>query len=187
MKRILILAGLFVSFAAPARAEQAVLYQIDLAPTGRLLAAQKPAVKGGTYVFRSYPAGTLMSLRPSQVKAIQAVTIDTTDPTYKAVPIGNLAMQGGGSQAGPKNANTVKPKAANGQELGEGFYSDLKMGESIASDAGRSGDYSIGRTYAYAPAGGAQSSPGAPPTNPAITNGANPPTMSGAQSGTNPQ
>ena len=179
MKRILVLAGLLVSFSLLAQTQPVTYYQIELAPSGKMLAAAKPVLKGGTYVFRSYPAGTLMSMRPSQVRYITPVTIDPTDPTFKAVPIGNLAMQGGSTQAGPSNANTVKPK---GQELGQGFYSDLKMGESLASDAGRSGDYSIGRTYAYAPSSGSQSSPGAPPTNPAMTGGVNPPVM-GSQAG----
>ena len=187
MKRILVLAGLLVSLAAFAQTPQTAYYQIELVPRGKMLASAKPVLKGGTYVFRSYPAGTLMSLRPSQIRYITPVTIDTSDPTYKAVPIGNLAMQGGSTQAGPANANTVKAKAAKGQELGEGFYSDLKMGESLASDAGRSGDYAIGRSYAYAPSSGAQSSPGAPPTNPAMTGGANPPTMSSSADGTKPQ
>ena len=187
MKRILVLAGLLVSLAAVAHAQQASYYQIELNPSGKMLATAKPVLKGGTYVFRSYPAGTLMSLRPSQVRYITPVTVDTSDPTYKAVPIGNLAMQGGSSQAGRTNANAVGKTAPKGQELGEGFYSDLKMGESLASDAGRSGDYSIGRTYAYAPSSASQSSPGAPPTNPAMTGGANPPTMSSSADGTKPQ
>jgi hypothetical protein len=187
MKRILTFAALFASCAALAHAQQTAYYQIDLVPTGKMLAKDKPVAKGGTYVFRSYPSGTLMSLRPSQVKQIQAVTVDTSDPSYRAVQIGNLAMQGGSTQAGPKNANAVKSKAGKTPELGEGFYSDLKMGESLADDAGRSGDYTIGKTYAYAPSSGTQSSPGAPPTNPSMTNGANPPTMSSANDGTKPQ
>jgi hypothetical protein len=185
MKRILVLAVLLVSFAAVAAAQQATYYQIDLSPSGKMLAANKPVLKGGAYVFRSYPAGTLMSLRPAQVKYITPVSVDTSDPTYKAVPIGNLAMQGGSTQAGPRNASTVKPKSAGGPELGEGFYSDLKMGQSLADDAGRSGDYTIGKTYAYAPSSATQSSPGAPPTNPGMTSGANPPMMPSA-SGANP-
>ena len=187
MKRILVFAGLLVSLAALANAQPASYYQIELNPSGKMLATAKPVLKGGTYVFRSYPAGTLMSLRPSQVKFITPVTVDTSDPTYKVVPIGNLAMQGGSSQAGRTNASAVGAKAPKGQELGEGFYSDLKMGESLASDAGRSGDYSIGRTYAYAPSSASQPSPGAPPTNPSMTSGANPPTMSSSADGTNPQ
>ena len=185
MKRILILAGLLVSLVAAA--QQAAYYQIDLVPTGKMLAADKPVLKGGTYVFRSYPAKTLMSLRPSQVKYVTPITMDTSDPTYRVVPIGNLAMQGGSTQAGPTNANAVKPKSQGGPELGEGFYSDLKMGQSLAQDAGAMKDYQVGRAYGYPPSSASQSSPGAPPTMPAATNGANPPTMSGAAGGTKPQ
>jgi len=187
MKRLLFLVGMLAAVAAAA---QQAAYQIDLAPAGKVLAKDVPAVKGGMYLFHSYPAGTLMSLRPSQIKGITKITPDPalTNPNGSLIFIGNLAMQGGSSQAGPANANTVKPKnASNKPELGEGFYSDLKMGQSIASDAGRSGDYAIGRAYAYAPATASQSSPGAPPTMPSATNGANPPTMSGTASGTNPQ
>jgi hypothetical protein len=185
MKKILALAALLVPFAAHAYAQQAVYYQIDLAPSGKLLASNKPVIKGGAYVFRSVPSGTLTSLRPSQIKHITPVTVDTSDPTYRVIAIGNLAMQGGSTQAGRTNASAVgKPK---GPELGEGFYSDLKMGQTLAPDAAASGDYQIGRTYAYAPSSATQSSPGAPPTNPAVTSGANPPTMSSTADGTKPQ
>ena len=182
MKRILAAAVLVASFAMTAAAQQAAppaaSYQIDLAPTGRMLATDKPVYRGGAYVFHSFPSGTLMSLRRSQIKTITPVTVDPSDPSYKVVQIGNLAMQGGSTQAGPKNASAVKSKSAGGQQLGEGFYSDLKMGESMADDASRSGDYQVGRNYAYAPATATQSSPGAPPTAPGSTNGQNPPMMS---------
>ena len=184
MKRILAAAILLASIAVAASAQQgapqatapAASYQIDLAPTGKMLSSDRPVLRGNTYVFHSYPSGTLMSLRRSQVKQVQQVSVDTSDPSYKAVQIGNLAMAGGSTQAGPKNASTVKAKGT-GQQLGEGFYSDLKMGESLAQDAGRSGDYAIGKDYAYAPASASQSSPGAPPTAPGSTNGQNPPMM----------
>src|SRR5262245_24565292 len=186
MKRLLFLVGMLAAVAASA---QQAAYQIDLAPSGKFLSKDVPVVKGGMYLFHSYPNGTLMSLRPSQVKGITKITPDPalTSTTGSVIAIGNLAMQGG-SQAGPANANSVKPKStSNRPELGEGFYSDLKMGQGLAQDAGRSGDYTIGRSYAYAPATASQSSPGAPPTMPSATNGANPPVMSGTASGTNPQ
>lgn len=185
MKRILFLAGLLASFAASA--QQAAYYQIDLAPTGKMLSKDQPVLKGGTYVFHSYPAGTLMSLRRSQVKLVTQITAESPDATYRVVPIGNLAMQGGSTQAGAANANTVKPKAATGPELGEGFYSDLKFGQSLAPDAAASSDYQVGRAYGFPPSSASQSSPGAPPTMPSATNGANPPTMSSANDGTKPQ
>ncbi len=186
MKKVAFLAAFFV--AVSASAQQAATYQIDLAPSGRMLAIDQPVLKGGSYQFHSYPSGTLVSMRRSQVKYVSRITPEALEATYAAVAIGNLAMQGGGSQAGAANANTVKPKAApKGQQLGQGFYSDLKMGESMAADAAASNDYTIGRNYAYAPSSATQSSPGAPPTMPGTTSGSNPPVMSPATDGTKPQ
>jgi len=188
MKKLLVLAGVFVS--AVAAAQQAA-YQIDLAPSGKLMSKDAPVLRGNTYLFHSYPDGTLMSLRRSDVKGVAKVAPDAA--LAKANPgviaIGNLAMQGGSSQAGPNNAAAVgaAKRAAGVQELGKGFYSNLTMGGSLAQDASRSGDYQVGAYYAYAPATASQSSPGAPPTMPQATNGANPPTMSGTAGGTNPQ
>ncbi len=134
-----------------------------------------PLIKGNTYLFHAYPSGTLQSLRKADV--IRVTKVDpqaATRPADTLVQIGNLAMQGGGAQAGPTNARAV-PKKAGGPELGEGFYSDLKFGQSLAPDAAASNDYKIGRTYAAPPSSAVQSSPGAPPTMPAATNGSNPP------------
>lgn len=186
MRRLLFLVGMLASLAASA---QQAAYQIDLGPSGKVLSKDIPVLKGGAYLFHSYPSGTLMSLRGSQVKGITKITPDPalTNTTGVVIAIGNLAMQGGSSQAGATNASAVKSKtASNRPELGEGFYSDLKMGQSLAQDAGRSGDYTIGRSYAYAPASASQPSPGAPPTMPSATSGANPPTMSSTAGGTNP-
>jgi hypothetical protein len=190
MKKTLILAGLLVSYAASAQ-QAASCYRIDLAPSGKMLAKDRPVVKNGAYVFHSYPAGTLMSLRSSQVRGVTMISPEAaaaSNPAESVVRIGNLAMQGGSTQAGPTNASAVRGKAAKGgPELGEGFYSNLKMGESLAPDAASMGDYQIGRTYAAPPATAVQSSPGSPPTMPGATSGANPPTMSSASDGTNPQ
>ncbi len=187
MKRTLILAGLLVSFAAAA--QPATYYQIDLAPSGRMLSKDQPVLKGNAYVFRSYPAGTLMSLRRSEIKHITKITPEAAAASTQQVSlvqIGTLAMQGGSTQAGPTNASAVKAKAQ-GPELGEGFYSDLKMGQTMAPDAGAMKDYQVGRAYGYPPSSASQSAPGAPPTMPAATNGASPPTMSGTADGTKPQ
>jgi hypothetical protein len=144
-------------------------------------------IKGNTYLFHAYPSGTLQSLRKSDVIRVTKVTPQAaTQPADTLVQIGNLAMQGGGSQAGPTNARAVAPKKS-GPELGQGFYSDLKFGQTLAPDAAASGDYQIGRSYAAPPSSGVQSSPGAPPTMPSATSGSNPPTMSSASDGTKPQ
>lgn len=184
MKKILVLIGVLVPLAASA---QKAYYQIDLAPTGKMISIDVPLIKGNTYLFHAYPSGTLQSLRKADVLRVTKVDPEAaTQPADTLVQIGNLAMQGGSTQAGPTNARAVAPKKG-GPELGKGFYSDLKFGQSLAPDAAASGDYQIGRSYAAPPSSGVQSSPGAPPTMPSATSGANPPTMSSAADGTKPQ
>lgn len=172
MKKILVLIGALVPLAASA---QKAYYQIDLAPTGKMISVDAPMIKGNTYLFHAYPSGTLQSLRRADV--IRVTRIDpqaATQPADTVVQIGNLAMQGGSTQAGPTNARAVAPKKG-GPELGQGFYSNLQFGQSLAPDAAASNDYAIGRSYAAPPSSGVQSSPGAPPTMPSATNGSNPP------------
>jgi hypothetical protein len=178
MKRILLLIGFLASFAASA--QTVAYYRIDLVPTGTMLSKDVPVFKGGAYVFHSYPAGTLMSMRRSEVKLVTPVTPEAApaaDPTGRVVQIGNLAMQGGSTQAGPTNASAVRPRGAaarTGPELGEGFYSNVIPGETQAFPNSPN-DYQIGRTYAAPPSSAVQSSPGAPPTMTSATNGSNPP------------
>ncbi|HTO75465.1 MAG TPA: hypothetical protein VMQ61_05260 [Thermoanaerobaculia bacterium] len=77
------------------------LYQIDLAPTGQMFSRDEPVSKGGTYQFHTWREGTLMSLRPGDVKKITRLTgLDAFKIHMQqlgAKQIGNLAMQGGGS------------------------------------------------------------------------------------------
>ena len=171
MKKILFFAALLT--AAAVSAQPAADYQLDLVPTGKMLSKDQPVLKGGTYVFHSYPAGTLMSLRRSQVKLIAPVTAQSSDAAYRVIPIGNLAMQGGSTQAGPTNASAVARKPSE-SGLGEGFYSNLVPGQSEPFPASP-GDYQVGRTYASPPSNAVQTSPGAPPTMPSATSGSNPP------------
>lgn len=139
------------------------LYQIDLVPSGKLIAKGAPALKGGQYLFRSFPDGTLMSLRKSDVKRITPMTDQTAaKPTASVIQIGNLAMQGGSSQAGPTNASAVKPSKG-GPALGKGYYGDVIPGETQAFP-NSANDNQVGRTWAAPPSSATQSSPGAPPT-----------------------
>ncbi len=196
MKKVLTLIAALAPVAALAQqapppasppAAPAVVYQIDLVPTGKMISADVPLIKGNTYLFHAYPSGTLQSLRKADVVRVTKVAPATAAPPAESlVQIGNLAMQGGSAQAGPANASTVGAKKTTGPELGKGFYSDLKFGQSLAPDAAASGDYQIGRSYAAPPSSGVQSSPGAPPTMPSATSGTNPPTMSSGSDGTNP-
>lgn len=160
------------------RAADSTYYRIELVPTGTMIATDLPVTKGTMVVFHKYPGGTLVSMRRSELKTVTkvsaaAVQSANANPADAVIRIGNLAMQGGSSQAGPTNVRAVSaPKDKSG--LGTGFYSDVVPGQTQAY-GNSANDYKVGATYAYAPSNAVQSSPGSPPTNPAATNGSNPP------------
>jgi len=173
-------AAILLGSALVLRAEQK-FYQITLIPSGTVVATDLPVTKGQMVVFHGYPSGNLMSMPRSTVKSVSpipAVDAKTTNIADRVVPIGNLAMQGGSAQAGPQNLRTVgqaKGAAAKENQIGgPGFYSNVIPGQTEAY-GNSANDYQVGRTYAYAPSNATQSSPGAPPTNPAMTDGQNPP------------
>jgi len=169
-KKILVLAGMLVPLAASA---QKVYYQIDLAPTGKMISVDVPLIKGNTYLFHAYPSGALQSLRKADVLRVTKIDPQAaTQPADTLVQIGNLAMQGGSTQAGLTNARAVASRK--GPELGEGFYANVVPGTTTGLPNSPN-DNQIGRTYAFAPSSATQASPGAPPTNPAATSGMNPP------------
>ncbi len=76
------------------------VYQLDLKPSGRMLAKENPQVKNGSYVFHTWKEGRLMSLRQADVLRVQELV---GLPAFKAQQeekgaalIGNLPMEGGG-------------------------------------------------------------------------------------------
>jgi opacity protein-like surface antigen len=167
MKRVLIAAAALLCAAAAASAADAALYyRIEMAPSGSMIASDRPVVKGNTYLFHGYPSGTLVSLRRSDVRRI--VQIDraaatAVNPADRVVSIGNLAMQGGSTQAGPTNASAVRKTQV--PEIGKGFYGNVVPGitEGLPNSLN---DYKVGRTYAAPPANAIQSAPGDPPMMP---------------------
>lgn len=157
--------AVLLACASVLRAEEPV-YQIDLVPSGKLVAKGAPALKEGQYVFRSFPDGTFMSLRKSDVKKITPIT-DRAAAVQRAdgvIHIGNLAMQGGSSQAGPTNASAVRPSKG-GPALGKGFYGEVVPG-ATQGFPNSPNDNQVGRTWAPPPSSAVQSSAGAPPTMP---------------------
>jgi hypothetical protein len=122
MKKI---AFLFGFFAAAAASAQVASYQIDLAPSGRMLSIDQPVLKGGSYQFQA--------TRPARCEyapfADQVHHEDHTRGRRRPTASSRSAIRdAGGSQAGAANANTVASAAAKGPELGEGFYSNLQFG-----------------------------------------------------------
>jgi hypothetical protein len=171
MKRVLIAVAALLAAAAAASAADKAYYRVEMAPSGSMVATDIPVLKGTTYFFHVYPAGTLVSLRRTDVKKITQITADAataTNPADRIVPIGNLAMQGGSAQAGATNANAVaRAKAAStGAKIGEGFYGNVVPGVT-EGNPNSANDYQVGRTFAAPPGNAVQSAPGEPPMMPA--------------------
>jgi hypothetical protein len=97
--------------------DQEVVYQIDLVPSGRMIAREEPKLKGTTYTFHTWKAGTLMSLRQADVKKVTRVT---GAPAFKiqqeergAALNADLPMQGGTATILPGGPDTsTQPQAA---------------------------------------------------------------------------
>jgi hypothetical protein len=177
MSNRLLVGAVLLACGLTLRAQEATFYEIDLVPSGSVISTDLPVTKGTMVVFHKYPSGLLMSMRRSDVKRVTRVSpasAKSTNLAERVVQIGNLAMQGGSSQAGPQNARVLSQPRGQGPQLGEGFYSNLVPGQSVAMP-NSANDYQVGRTYAAPPSNAIQTSPGAPPTAPAQTNGQNPP------------
>lgn len=178
MTKRLVVGAVLIAVALTLRAEDKY-YQITLAGSGTLLSKDLPVTKGTMVVFHAYPSGNLVSMPRSSVKTVVQISSDaakSTNRSQQVIPIGNLAMQGGSSQAGSQNARTIgaAKTAANQSGLGTGFYSNVVPGQSEAMP-NSANDYQVGRTFAYSPSNATQSSSGAPPTNATATSGSNPP------------
>jgi hypothetical protein len=163
-----------VLFACALALRGQTFYRIELVPTGQLIAKEAPVWKGTILMVRRHPDGTFVSLRKADVKKIAAISKaeEALSPSQQVIQIGDLAMQGGSSQAGPTNARAVG--AAKAPELGKGFYSAIVPGQTQGFPNSPN-DYQVGRTFAGPPGNATQSAPGAPPTMPAATSGQNPP------------
>jgi hypothetical protein len=166
MRNRFVLAAVLFACTVALRGE--TFYRVELVPSGELITKDAPVWKGTTLLIHRYPDGTFMSLRKADVKKISqmAKAAQTMSAADQVIQIGDLAMQGGSSQAGPTNANAVKPK---GPALGRGFYSNVVPGMSQGMPNSPN-DNVVGRTWAAPPASAVQSSPGAPPTMP-VTSG----------------
>ncbi|MFY9551027.1 MAG: hypothetical protein WAU32_07750 [Thermoanaerobaculia bacterium] len=147
-KRIALVAALL---AAPALFAEQGYYRIDYGSSGSTIASDKPVSEGAQYLFHQYPSGTLVSVRQDDVKTIVPISArdaEKTNPARRLISIGNLAMQGGSSQAGLQNASS---------------WNAARTGPSGGSDAN---PWSPGATWAFEPANAVVASPGAPPMAP---------------------
>lgn len=93
---------------------QEVVWQVDLVPSGKIIAAGEPALKGKTYTFKKWLGGDLMSLRQSDVAKITKLTgLDAFRAQQQekgAARIGDLPMEGTGDVTVIPGAEPVSPK-----------------------------------------------------------------------------
>ena len=158
------------------------VYQIELNPSGVMIARDVPVLKGNAYQFHSWMHGTLMSLRQSDVKRINVVTGNHAFWIEQGLegetPIDNLALQGTnkmveiGTPARQDQSAQAEPSSLSSMN---GSYS----GPSGISGAPVYGNWSYqgtpGVSDAWSPANANMSN--GVPTMPAATSAMNPPTM----------
>ena len=81
---------------------QEYVYQIDLVPSGRMVARENPTLKNGTYTFHTWLNNKFMSLRKTDVQKITRLTglaAFKAQEEVKGAELldSNLPMQGGGT------------------------------------------------------------------------------------------
>ena len=103
-------------------------WQIDLVPSGTVIAREEPKLKSNAWVFHAVKNGTLMSLKRSDVKTITALT---GLPAFKAkqqvlgasLLSGDLSMEGGTLRVNPSaKGSSPAPAPAPGPAQGTGWY-----------------------------------------------------------------
>ncbi len=154
-----------------------VVYQIDLNPSGIALSRDLPVLKNGAFQFHTWRAGTLTSVRRSDIIGIRTLTGDQAfwaeQRQLGEALNGNLPMQGTGEVI---EIGTPRPTGSQG-----GRTSLSNVGQSNASP-GISGAPTYGNwlyqgtpgtSDAYGPANANMSN--GVPTMPAATDGGDPP------------
>ena len=152
---------------------RATVYQIDLNPSGQVIARDQPVLKNGSYVYRTYRDGTIMSVRQADVRKISALSGEAAYWAAERVkgetPIGTLAMQGG-------SAITISSPVDNSAQAGAQSTSNLGQGGINGAPVGNwQYQGTPGTSDAYGPANATVN--GGVPTMPAATNGSAPPTQ----------
>jgi len=119
---------------------QDIAYRIDVLPSGHMFSRDEPKLTKSMYVFRTSRDGKVVSLRQADVRKITRLTpaeaLAEEHVTRSAIVIGDLAMQGGSSQAGPSNLNAVgHPGAGAGNSGAQSSGNWVYQGTPGVSDA----------------------------------------------------
>ncbi len=157
---------------------QNTVYQLDLNPSGTLLARDAPALRNGTYVFHAWRGHELMSLRQSDVKKVTPLTGDDAFWACERAS-GEKSIGGTLSMQGTSQVVAIgTPPGANSAQAGRTNMSAMNNNPGI-SGANPYGNWSYqgtpGVSDAWSPANATMQ--GGVPTMPGATNGMNAPTM----------
>ena len=157
---------------------QGTVYQIELNPSGTMLARDLPSARGTSIVFHDWKGGHLMSLRQTDVKKVTALT---GDDAFWAVQQADGETSIGGNLALEGTSRVVEigtPTGQNTAQAGRSSLSTLGQGTSGISGAPAYGNWSYqgtpGVSDAWSPANATMNN--GVPTMPAATNGGAPPT-----------
>jgi hypothetical protein len=96
VKRFVAVALLLIGACASLLAQE-TLYQIDLIPSGKIISRDMPQLKGASYLYHAFPAGTLVSVKKSSVKQIIKMSPEAAaavNPRTALKQIDDLPMQG---------------------------------------------------------------------------------------------
>jgi hypothetical protein len=125
--------------------EKEVVYQLDLAPTGVLLAREEPVKKGTNYTVKTWKQGTLVSLPEADVLKVTKLTGMTA---FKAeqVALGAVLLTGEQTSASPgsqQGSSAGSSPAPPGQAVGSGNWT--YQGKPGATDAYAPGNATVAR------------------------------------------
>lgn len=136
--------------------DKELVFQIELNPTGTMLAKDEPVLKGNSYQFHAWKGGNLMTLRKADLKKVNRLQ---GLEAFKAqeIELGSVALQGEANfKSGVVPAGSGAPGAAPAQGGTQGTGNWTYQGVP-------------GSTDAYAPASGTVAKPGDVPKAPEPT------------------
>ncbi|HYK41153.1 MAG TPA: hypothetical protein VE007_02110 [Thermoanaerobaculia bacterium] len=169
---------LFAAAAATASAPAArdVVYRVETGGSGVFWSADRPVQSGELVLFHEYPAGTLVSVRRSDVRRVAAEPRAKLRPGYVDIGITAGGARKDTAAAGGKGSARNEPAGPGARKDGTALLNpDRKYQPDIDSKQvpgmnlpypASPNDYREGRTFAYPAAPAVQTAPGEPPKGP---------------------
>jgi len=181
MRHLLLAGGLLAAAASPALAAEpatARVYRIELVGGGIVWSDDAPLQSGEQILFHGHPAGSLKSMRRSDIQRIvaQSVVIPTAAPVQpgEAVDVGVTGTGGRGRVLPVKAPPPRSPGARPGENKdGSALFNPDRTyrpdwdGKQVPGATlgypNSPNDYKEGKTFAYPAATATQGAPGDPP------------------------